>query len=257
MKVAAVQFAPTYGDKLGNLRKVARLVLHAAENGARLIVLPELVTTGYSFMGEEDAIPVAEEISLNSLTMKAMHALASAYNVHLVWGMVEREVGTNKLYNSQVYIDPTGYFESYRKVNLWGNDILWAHEGKGNPPVIRAKFEAGIGEPSTTLRVGLLICRDVRNKKDDKWTDFYESGDADVVCFSANWGNGGFPSTTWWDFAKDNNTWLIVANRYGKEVPNDFGEGGICVIEPSGKVHCDGLKGHWLQDCVVYCDIPT
>jgi len=255
LRVAAVQFAPTFGDLHGNLRRIAHLVLAATENGARLVVLPELATTGYGFMDEEEAAPFAEVISPESLTMKAMMALAKSRNAHLVWGMVERDKGTGDLYNTQVIVDPTGFFESYRKVNLWGNDKLWAQPGRGSPPVIRARFEIGIGEPTLTKKVGLLICRDVRNK-DGKDGELYEKGDADIVAFSANWGDGGFPATAWWEFAEDNKVWLIVANRYGKEVPNDFGEGGICVISPEGKVHCKGLKGHWFQDYIVYCDIP-
>jgi predicted amidohydrolase len=104
-----------------------------------------------------------------------------------------------------------------------------------------------------TKKVGLLICRDVRDKKDDKWSSFYEKGDADIVAMSANWGDGGFPAVSWMEFAKDNKVALIVANRYGKEIPNDFGEGGICVVEPSGKVHCDGIV--WNQPCIVYADL--
>ncbi len=255
LRVAAIQFAPSFGDKNGNLFKMARLVLDASEAGARLIVLPELATTGYGFMGEDEARPFAEVITPESMTMKAMLALAASKNVHLVWGMVEQDAGTGDLYNTQVYVDPTGFFESYRKVNLWGNDKLWAKAGRGNPPVIRARFETGIGEPVLTKKLGLLICRDIRNK-DGKEGELYEPGDADIVCFSANWGDGGFPATAWWEFAEENKVWLIVANRYGKEIPNDFGEGGICVIEPSGKVHCAGLKNHWFQDCIVITEIP-
>ena len=148
LKVAAIQFAPTFGDKHGNLRKLAKLVLDAAENGARLVVMPELATTGYSFMDEEEAAPHAEVITPSSLTMTAMMALATSRNVHLVWGMVERDAGTGELYNTQVYVDPTGYFTSYRKVNLWGNDKIWAKPGRGNPPIIQARFEQGIEELS-------------------------------------------------------------------------------------------------------------
>lgn len=255
MRVAAVQFCPTMGDKNGNLRKLAKLVLEASEGGARLIVLPELCTTGYSFMDEEEASPLAEVINPEGLTMRAMQALSSSRNVHIVWGMVERDPGTGHMHNAQVYVDPTGFYEKYRKINLWGSDKLWARKGSGSPPIINARFESGIGEPIITKKIGLLVCRDIRNK-DAKDSVLYEKGDADIVCLSTAWGDGGFPATAWWEFAEENDAWLIVANRYGKEVPNDFGEGGICVIEPSGKVHCKGLRGHWYQDCVVYCDIP-
>jgi hypothetical protein len=42
---------------------------------------------------------------------------------------------------------------------------------------------------------------------------------ADVVCLSANWGDGGFPAVSWMDFVEENSTCLIVSNRYGQEGP--------------------------------------
>jgi predicted amidohydrolase len=246
IKVAAVQFAPVMGQKAENLRRLAHLVAGAAKAGAELVVLPELCATGYSFMGEEEARPHAESIEPASTTLGVFRALAKKFGIHLLGGLVEIDRGTGDLHNSQIYADPTGYFLSYRKVNPWGNDYLWAKPGIGNPPVVRAKFR------ETTRKVGLLICRDARNKKNDDWS-FYGPGDADIVCLSANWGNGGFPSTTWMDFVEENKSALIVSNRYGKEGCNDFGEGGVCVIEPSGKVHCQGLV--WSRDCFVIAEV--
>ena len=120
---------------------------------------------------------------------------------------------------------------------------MWASPGTGNPSI--ATIDGA--------KVGLLICRDVRDKKDDSWDSFYEPGDADIVCLSANWGDGGFPAVAWMDFVADNATALVVANRYGKEIPNDFGEGGICVIQKDGRVETTGLQ--WERDCVVVADV--
>lgn len=248
MKVALVQFAPAYKEVKANLRKLAGLVQEAATAGAKLVVLPELAATGYSFMSAAEAAQVAEPVG-DGQTFKVMKALAERLGVHIVWGMVERESQTSDLYNSQVLVTPTGKWVKYQKINLWGNDWIWAKEGKANPPVLACDF----GEHGTK-KVGLLICRDVRDRKNDKWSDFYESGDADLVAFSSNWGNGGFPATAWIDFVKDNKITLLVSNRYGKETPNDFGEGGVCAITADPfKVCCDGLV--WSQDCIVYAEV--
>lgn len=253
MRVAAVQFCPIFKDVKGNLRRLATHVATAASNGAQLVVLPELATTGYSMMNAAEAEPLAEVItefkpgSSYQSSMNVFHALANRLGVHVVWGLVEKDYGTSKLYNSQVLMCPDGGFEFYRKINRWGNDYLWAAEGRANPPVRR------INVGGQSYKVGLLICRDVRDKKDDAWSSFYETGDADVVCLSANWGDGGFPAVSWMDFAKDNGTILAVSNRYGKEIPNNYGEGGVCIIYPDGQVQCDGLV--WNQDCIVYAEI--
>lgn len=251
MKVAAIQFAPKFKAPQANLRTMESLVTRAAEKGASLIVLPELATTGYSFMGYQDAVPYAEDILSfphsprhKPASLLAMQDLVNKWGIAIAWGVMTLDAAQGKLYNTQVLLTPNTLV-SYFKLNRWGNDLLWATEGSHSPPIVKYRDKS----------VGLLICRDVRDKGPlgSSLKDFYMAGDADIVCFSSNFGRGGFPSGSWVDFAKDNKTWLIVSNRYGVEEHNDFGLGGICVIEPSGKVHCEGLQ--WNQPCIVYADV--
>ena len=248
MKLAAVQFAPKFKAVEENLETAVRLVTQAAAAGAKLIVLPELCTSGYSFMSGADAEPFAEVVSDHlragsPRSMRTFGDLARKLDVAIVWGVPEKEFSTGDLYNSQVLILPSQKFWVNRKLNAFGNDYLWAKEGQTSPP---------IGE-WMGKKIGLLICADIRGKS-DKIEDFYEPGDADIIAFSANWGDGGFPAGKWVRSAKENACILIVSNRYGQETCNNFGEGGICIIEPSGKVHCEGLL--WNEPCVVYFDAP-
>lgn len=249
MLVAAIQFRPTFKDKMGNLRKLAALIKQAAEKGAKLIVMPELATTGYGFMSADEAREYAEFIHPDILTTKAMRVMSETFKVHLVWGMIEKDGGTDELYNSQVMVSPNGTWVSMRKINRFGSDYLWCRPGRANPPIVE------IDDKGETVKVGLLICRDVRDKKDSKWSSFYEKGDADIVCLSSNWGKGGVPANAWMDFVEDNDVTLIVSNRHGDEIPNDFGHGGTCIIEPPDKVHIEGLV--WTADCIVYAEVCT
>jgi len=178
-------------------------------------------------------------------SMGVFHAIAKKYDTHIAWGLIEKSY-TN-LHNSQVLMCPNGSFESMVKVNNYGNDFLWHTSGRSNPPIRKIEVDGKF------YKVGLLICRDVRDKKDDKWTSFYEKGDADIVALSCAWGKGSFPATAWMDFAKENNTTLVVSNRYGVEENNDFGSGGIGIISPDGKVQCEGLV--WGKDCIVYGEV--
>ena len=248
MKISVCQMRPTFKDKLGNLRTMAKLTKQAAEGGAKLVIFPELITTGYSMQSDAEARELAEFIHPDILTTKAMRVLAEQFNIHIVWGMVEKEGGTDHLYNSQVMVSPDGTWISMRKVNRFGSDFLWCRPGRANPPIVE------IDDNGKTRKVGLLICRDIRDKKDDKkWTSFYEKGDADIVCLSANWGRGGVPANPWMDFVEDNDAILCVANRYGIEGPNDFGEGGSCIICPPDVVHCEGLV--WGANCIVTAEV--
>jgi predicted amidohydrolase len=256
VRVAAVQFSPAFGQKEANLRRLAPLVIQAAEGGAKLIVLPELAVVGYSFMSKAEADKVAEYVTpkdgRSGRTFEVMAALAKKLGVVIVFGLVEKDAGTGELHNAQVLVTPGGKYISYRKVNSFGQDFIWSTPGRSNPPVLKLSFKDEAGE-THTKKVGLLICRDVRDKKDSSWDSFYEKGDADIVCFSANWGRGGFPANAWMEFAENNACTLIVANRYGTEANNDFGEGGICVIKKDQTVLCDGLV--WGQDCIVYGEV--
>ena len=244
MKVAAVQFAPVFKATERNLRTAAELVGQAVEAGAQLIVLPELCLTGYSFLSKAEAMPFAEDLSAASRprSLEVFGGLAKSLGVAIAWGTVEKDPHTGHLYNSQVLVTGQNHWVC-RKLNRWANDLTWAKPGTDNPPV--GNF---MGK-----KIGLLICADVRDKSDDI-AELYEPGDADIVAFSSNWGDGGFPSGRWVQFAEQNKCTLVVSNRYGKEENNNFGEGGICVITPEGDVLCEGLR--WNQPCIVYADVP-
>ena len=250
MRVATVQFCPVFLDRAGNIRRLADLVVRAASQGAQLIVLPELVTTGYSFMNRAQALEHAEVLQYPAdaphSSFSVFRALARKLSVHIVWGLVEKSAGTGSLFNSQVLMCPDGAFESYQKCNLFGQDWLWASEGRASPPVRRILVD---GKP---YKVGLLICRDIRDKAANR-DCLYEPGDADVVAYSAAWGDGGFPANAWMSFVRDNHMTLVVSNRYGQEANNNFGEGGVCIIRPDLSVVCEGLV--WNQDCIVYGEV--
>lgn len=244
MKVAAIQFCPLFKDPRVNLNYMGDLAKQAAGQGAELIVFPEMATAGYSFMSEEDARPFSESmlggLFSGSPSLTHMTRVAELTGAALVWGFIEAAAGV--LYNSQCMVLPNRSYATYRKRNRWGNDYLWAAKGDLSPTILQWK----------DFKVGLLICRDIRDENDVE-DEIYEPGDADIVAFSSNFGDGGFPSGVWVDFAVDNQVTLIVSNRYGQEANNNFGEGGICVITPQGKVHCQGLS--WSQPSIVYYDV--
>lgn len=241
MKVAAVQFSPKLGNRESNIKAMAELLYKAVQANAKLVVFPELATTGYSFMSPEEAEPLAEVVHDCQGSVGIMLALSKKLHVGIAWGLITRDPGTKDLYNSQVMVLPDGTLATYAKVNPWANDFLWATPGRSSPPILDFQGQ----------KVGLLICRDVKDKAPNI-EDFYEPGDASIVAFSANFGDGGFPATSWMKFATSNKTWMVVSNRYGKEANNNFGEGGVCVISPKGKVFCEGLK--WNEPCIVYAE---
>ena len=62
-KGAAIQYDCHFMDKEKNLADLTNLVRQAAEQGAKLIVLPEMCATGYYFDSMEQAAEMAEPSS--------------------------------------------------------------------------------------------------------------------------------------------------------------------------------------------------
>src|SRR5580698_5980605 len=58
-RVAAYQLSPRIGDLEYNLRLSTDAIRTSVEAGARVVILPELVTSGYVFASREEAASVA------------------------------------------------------------------------------------------------------------------------------------------------------------------------------------------------------
>ena len=256
LKVASIQMCPTFKDKMANIKRLIPMIVKAAKAGAKLIILPELCTTGYGFMSETEAAPFSEPLTDDfsliirpdspHYTQAVMMRIARLYNVTIVWGMMEVDPESGDLHNSVVLMSPDE-IHVVRKINPFGNDYIWSRPGTEPPPIIESKH---LGKT-----IGLLVCRDVRNKSEDLDKFYTDSGKrhVDIVCLCANWGDGGFPATAWMDFVRNTKSNLVVSNRYGYECPNDFGEGGACIITSDMRVQCEGLV--WSQDCIVVGEI--
>ena len=66
--VACCQLTPTLGDPATNRERVADAVAHAVSLGARIVVLPELVSSGYVFEDRAEAPASAEPTEGETLT---------------------------------------------------------------------------------------------------------------------------------------------------------------------------------------------
>lgn len=171
VKVAVVQMEPVVGEKAANVEKSLRLIEEAADEGAQLVVLPELANSGYVFESREEAFELAEPIP-DGPAVRAWMEVARRRGLYLSAGIAERE-GT-ALYNSAAIVGPEGHVGTFRKVHLWNEENLFFEPGNLGFPV----FKTPIG------RLGAIICY-------DGW--FPESyrllalQGADIICVSTNW----------------------------------------------------------------------
>ncbi|MBB6181746.1 carbon-nitrogen hydrolase family protein [Pseudorhizobium flavum] len=146
MKIAGYQMQSMTGDVEANLDKIAKAAARAAEQGARLLIAPELAINGY---GAAEAL-VETAVSAQSPTMARLSEMAARTGLTIVAGFAESD--GDAIYNSAVLTDGSGEFAVYRKSHLYG-------------PYERRWFS--VEEPRTILadvdgmRVGMLICYDV------------------------------------------------------------------------------------------------
>ena len=144
--VGYVQFAPTRGDKEGNLARIEALVGDAPP--AALLVLPELCLSGYALRDRAQALALSDELTGPSVAR--LTRLAARRGTTLVVGLAER--AGDRVYNSTVVVTQRGPAAAYRKSHLfWNERDLFAPGGTGFHP----QPLPGLG-----LDLGLAVCFD-------------------------------------------------------------------------------------------------
>lgn len=213
VRVAVVQFDPQVGtqNRSSNLQASLSLALEAVNNGANLIVLPELANTGYLFRNRQDAFEHAEFIP-DGPSVRAWTDFVRDHWVYLAAGLAERE--GMQLFDTAVLLGPEGLIGKYRKAHLWNKEKLWFSPGDLGFPV----FETPIG------RIGLLICWDIWFPEVPR---ILTQQGADIICSLNNWvwtppplfDEAGKCMASYLTItaAHVNNVFIAAANRIGEE----------------------------------------
>jgi 5-aminopentanamidase len=168
--VAACQLAPTFGDPAANRERTATAVEEAVSLGAELVVLPELVSSGYAFEDAAEARRSAEDA--DGETIAVWSRLAAEHAIVLVAGFCER--AADDVFNSAAVIDPTGLRAVYRKVHLWERERLVFSAGDGAPPLV----ETAVG------RISTMVCYDLEFPE---WVRIPALAGAQLLVAPVNW----------------------------------------------------------------------
>ncbi|MGX9425592.1 MULTISPECIES: nitrilase-related carbon-nitrogen hydrolase [Bradyrhizobium] len=234
-RAATVQFEPTMYEKERNLARLIKLCTEAAAEGARLIVTPEMGTTGYCWYDRDEVKPFVETIPGPSTDR--FQRICEQYNCYIVLGMPEVDPATELYYNTAVLIGPNGIVGRHRKSHPYIAEPKWAANGN----VAHQVFDTELG------RIGMLVCMDLH---------FFETArieavaGADVICHISNWLQERTPAPYWINRAFENSCYVIEANRWGLERTVQF-SGGSCIIEPDGRVAASIDAG----DGIAYAEI--
>ena len=248
MKLAAVQFKPRKGDVAAASAALAALVEQAAGQGARLVVCPEMATTGHLFRDAAAVRPHAE--SATGPGYSRLAEVARRHGLYVVAGYAEcaEEAGASgPLYNSARLIGPDGELVyNYRKRLLFPADTTWAEPGDRPYPVLQT--------PLGSLTAG--ICMDLN---DDRFTAFLRRVQARVVAFCTNWVDQALDVRPYWRYRLAGvRSYFVAANTYGWEEepghdPIEFC-GCSAILGPDGRTLARAAK---TGDAVILAELPA
>jgi predicted amidohydrolase len=224
--VAAIQFSPDQFEHETNVNRLAELTIEAARDGVRLIVHPEMATTGYCWYDRNEIAPFVEPIP--GPTTDRFARIAADHDCYIVTGLPEVAPG-GIFYNSAALIGPNGVIGLYRKTHSFIAEPAWAKDGDLGLPV----WDTPIG------RIGILICMDVVYFETAR---LLAAQDVDIVCLLTNWVGDGAPAASWIARAIENGVYVVASDRADGERGAEFC-GGSCVIAPDGKVLAEQPAG--------------
>lgn len=149
LRVAAVQFESSPGNKNANFQTIEAFARRAAAQGVRLLVFPECCITGYWFIRKlslEQLAGLAEPIPDGPSTRR-LSALARELGITIGAGLIEAD-GPDGFYNSYVVALADGTFHRHRKLQAFEHSA------------IRSGAEYTVFDLPEGFRAAVLICYD-------------------------------------------------------------------------------------------------
>lgn len=273
IRVATVQLESAPGDAAVNLRKLESFVLEAAAQGARLVVFPECVITGYWFirhLSTEQLAALSEPVPAGPGTQRLLQ-LARHHNIAIGAGLVEN-AGDGVFHNTYVVALPSGAVHRHRKLHAFEHDAIqsgrdytvFALEDGWHAGVLLCYDCNIIENPRMTALLGadILIAPHqtggVRSKDPNLmglidrglWDNRHADPEAIEREFRGDKGRGWLmrwlPSR-----AHDNGMFLIFSNGVGVD-DDEIRTGNAMVLDPYGRILAETCNA---ADTMVIADL--
>lgn len=235
LRVAALEVDIRLGDVDGNLARIRSAIERGAATGARLIVLPELATSGYAFRDADEATDAA--LTRDDPRLSAVRD-ALPEGAVAVFGYAER--GDDGLYNSAIVLGRDGELGHYRKSHLWDRES----------EIFRVGDAAGAVVDTPVGRVGVAICYD--NEFPEVPRGLALAG-ADVLALPVNWpladrpeGERAPETIMAMGSARASRLPTVIADRTGSAAGAERGvewTGGTAVIDGDGWIAAEPEGG--------------
>ena len=204
-RLALVQFEAKLCDTVANTKKACDMIAEAGKNGADLVILPELFSTGYELNIVGPHIAEMAETT-DGPTVSALCKAARDAHCYVVAGIALVYELTGVVYNSAVVIDREGnLLGTYDKQHLWALERYYFRTGNHTPV-----FDTDFG------RIGIMICYDMGFPEVARMLTLQG---ADLLICPSAWcaqdmdvWNINAPAR-----ALENSCYLAAVNRYGVE----------------------------------------
>lgn len=202
-KVALIHSNPELGNVSSNLSEMEALVQQAFAHGAKIVVTPELATTGFSITRQQ----VIDDLGFESpySELNSIRDLAIANSGYVFIAIAEVVNSGTAVYNTLVIYGPSGFIGTQQKRGLSG----WHDRGELPFDVLTTPY----GD------IGYTICSDSYLPD---WLRIMSRQGADLIILPANWWGTG-QDEIWQVRARENGIWFLTANRWGIEVDTRFG----------------------------------
>lgn len=239
--LAAACAGGQFGDPEANLEAMEREARRAADEGAALLLFPELSLTGFlpnhpvgdhnAWLREALALARRGAERLDGPSVRGLERIAAQTGVYLAAGLLE-DAG-NLLYNTHVLVGPKGRVGAWRKMHIPMFEMPFYNGGPA-PEVVETPFG----------RVGVNICFDALLPES---TRLLAVGNAEIVLFPfaadpppvtpagwAAWAGGALRAR-----CQENGVYGIACNLRGRMraagVEQEF-PGGALLVGPRGEV---------------------
>jgi len=234
MRVAAVQHDIVWADRDANFAALSPLIREAAANGARLVVLTEMFSTGFVVDRDDIGEPAGGPSSA------FLSSMATELGIWVCGSCPEVADGDPRPYNSFVVAAPDGTQHRYSKIH----PFTYGGEDR--------HFRAGDSHVTIDvegIRTSLFVCYDLRFA-DEFWALAQRT---DLYLVPANW-----PVSRrehWMSLLRaraiENQAWVVGVNRVGSGGKLDY-VGDSRIIDPLGNetVAGDG-------QCIIYADVTA
>ncbi len=234
-KVAAIQMASGPNVE-GNLSEARRLVAKAAEDGAKLVVLPEF----FAIMGmtEQDKVKVREKPGEGPI-QRFMSETSKKHKIWLMGSLPLAASSPDKVLNSLLVFDETGaQVARYDKIHLF--NLTLGNESYNEAQTIEAGTKVVVVD-SPFGRIGLAVCYDLRFPE-----IFRAMKDVNIIVLPS-----AFTATTGkvhWEpliraRAIENLAYVIAAAQGGYHVSGRETHGHTMIVDPWGRVMDELQRG--------------